>query len=329
MYEHLYGFTEKPFTLLPDPSFLYLGKMHSTAYAMLEYGLLSQAGFTVITGEVGSGKTTLIRHLLNQIEEDLCVGLVSNSHGEMGELLKWVLLAFDLDYAGSERIDLHDRFTKYLVQQYAQHKRTVLIIDEAQNLSASNLEELRLLSNINADKNQVLQIILVGQPELREMLQDPRLLQFKQRVSIDYHLSGLSEEETAAYIHHRVQCAGRQEPLFMKNACAVIYRATQGIPRLINTLCDMVLVYGFVDERQRVDEDLVKDVLDDKKDSALFLQEPSGKADKPLEQIEVVKPADIKPNHEKLEDRDNNRDNVTHVDADSAKQLFSKFYNEK
>jgi hypothetical protein len=248
----------------------------------------------------------------------------------MGALLKWVLLAFDLDYSGSDKIELHDRFTQFLIQQYGINKRTVLIIDEAQNLDASSLEELRLLSNINADKDQLLQIILVGQPELRAMLQDPSLLQFKQRVSIDYHLSGLSEQETLAYIHHRVQCAGRQEALFTGGACALIYRVTQGIPRLINTLCDMALVYGFVDERQILDETLVSDVLTDKKDSGLFHLETIATGDKPTEvdQLEVVKPVNIKPVNENQDDI-SNKTNVTQFDVESAKQLFSKYYKEK
>lgn len=270
MYEKFYGFTEKPFTLLPDPSFLYFGKMHGTAFAMLEYGLLSQAGFTVITGEVGSGKTTLIRHLLNQIEDDIMVGLVNSSHREMGEMLKWILLAFGLDYKDKDKVSLLDTFTQFLIDQYAQNKRTVLIIDEAQNLDSNVLEELRLLSNINADKNLVLQVILVGQPELRTLLKRPNLLQFLQRVSVDYHLSGLSEKETRVYIHHRTRCAGRKKPLFTVNACSLIYRASKGIPRVINTLCDMALVYGFVDQKLYMDSKLVKNVLRDKADSGLF-----------------------------------------------------------
>jgi type II secretory pathway predicted ATPase ExeA len=228
MYEAYYGFTEKPFTLLPDPSFLFLGKKHSTAYSMLEYGMLSQAGFTVITGEVGSGKTTLVRHLLNQLDDDVTVGLVNTSHRDMGELLQWVLLAFGMEYRETERVVLHDLFTQFLIDQYAENKRTVLIVDEAQNLEAQVLEELRLLSNINADKHQVLQILLVGQPQLRDLLMHEDLLQFQQRVSIDYHLSALDENETRAYIFHRTRSAGRKKPLFTKGASKLIYRASQG-----------------------------------------------------------------------------------------------------
>jgi putative secretion ATPase (PEP-CTERM system associated) len=330
MYEKFYGFTEKPFALLPDPSFLYFGEKHSTAFAMLEFGLLNQAGFIVITGEVGSGKTTLIRHLLDQLEDDVSVGLVSSTHRGMGELLRWVLLAFGLDYAGKDKIELHDRFTQFLIQQYAQSKRTLLIIDEAQTLDASIMEELRLLSNINADKNQVLQIILVGQPELRELLQHPALLQFLQRVSIDYHLSGLSEQETTAYIHHRTRCAGRQEPVFSDAACSLIYLASKGIPRVINTLCDMVLVYGFVDQKQTMDTELVKSVLADKADSGLFQVDVPKEGEKPvqLEQSDSVKPVALKAKNDNEVEKPS-KASVTQFDAESAKQLFSNYYGKK
>ncbi len=270
MYESFFGFQEKPFTLLPDPSFLYLGKKHSTAFSMLEYGLHSQAGFTVITGEVGSGKTTLIRHLLNQVEDDITVGLVSSSHHNMGLLLKWVLMAFDQDYDQTERVALFETFSKFLITQYAEKKRTVLIIDEAQNLEPELLEELRLLSNINADKDLVLQIILVGQPELRDLLNRPELLQFKQRISVDYFLASLNEQETEEYITHRVQKAGSDKTLFSTDACMLIHHASKGVPRVINTICDTVLVYAFAEQQQDITIDLIWSVLKDKASSGLF-----------------------------------------------------------
>ena len=153
MYEAFYGLREKPFSLLPDPSFLYLGRPHSMAYAVLEYGVLSQAGFTVITGEVGSGKTTLIRHLLNQLDTSVTVGLITNTANIAGDLLRWVLLAFRQDYKNKDTVELHEAFETFLIDQYAAGRRTVLLVDEAQNLSLQTLEELRMLSNINADKD--------------------------------------------------------------------------------------------------------------------------------------------------------------------------------
>ncbi|NNF16565.1 MAG: AAA family ATPase, partial [Gammaproteobacteria bacterium] len=170
MYEQFYKLDEKPFTLLPDPAFLYLGKKHQMALTMLQYGLANNSGFSVITGEIGSGKTTLIRRLLNEMDDDISVGLISNTHQSFGDLLQWVLMAFGLEHKGKEKVECYETFVNYVVEEYAGNKRTVLIIDEAQNLSIETLEELRMLSNINSDKNQVLQLILVGQPELRATL---------------------------------------------------------------------------------------------------------------------------------------------------------------
>ncbi|MEW8625392.1 MAG: AAA family ATPase [Candidatus Thiodiazotropha sp.] len=331
MYETFYGFTEKPFTLLPDPSFLFLGKKHSTAYSMLEYGMLSQAGFTVITGEVGSGKTTLVRHLLDQLEDDVTVGLVNTSHRDMGELLQWVLLAFGLEYREKERVVLHDLFTQFLIDQYAQSKRTVLIVDEAQNLEAQVLEELRLLSNINADKHQVLQIILVGQPQLRSMLSHEDFLQFQQRVSIDYHLSALDEKETRAYIFHRTRSAGRSKPLFTKGASQLIYRASQGIPRVINTICDAALVYGFADQKTILDSKVITSVLRDK---AKARKVRVNDAQNPTGHLKPVVLGDRQNNIEPFQsdgqrrEPDESNKKLTEFNRDSAKLLFKKYYHD-
>ncbi|MGD8911819.1 MAG: AAA family ATPase [Candidatus Thiodiazotropha sp.] len=313
MYEKYYGLTERPFSLLPDPDFLVLGNKHSAAYTALEYGLVSQAGFTVVTGEVGSGKTTLIRHLLNQLDESVTVGLVSSSHQEMGELLQWLLFAFNLDYRETQKVGLYDLFTQFLIDQYANNKRTVLIIDEAQNLHPEVLEELRLLSNINADKHQVLQIILVGQPQLRALLTHPDLLQFQQRISVDYHLQGLDEEETRFYIYQRLKIAGSNEPLFTLNAIHLIYRASGGIPRVINTLCDTSLVYGFADQKPKLDSALVNKVLDDKRTAV------PNQAD-----IQQASMASGLPQDTMGKER-----RITSLNRESAKLLFKKFYNEK
>ncbi|MEW8028008.1 MAG: AAA family ATPase [Candidatus Thiodiazotropha sp.] len=328
MYEKFYGIIEKPFSLLPDPSFLVLGEKHSAAYTALEYGLVSQAGFTVVTGEVGSGKTTLIRHLLNQLDEDTTVGLVSSSHHEMGELLQWLLFAFDLDYRETQKVGRYDLFTQFLIDQYANKKRTVLIIDEAQNLHPEVLEELRLLSNINADKHQVLQIILVGQPQLRVLLKHKDLLQFQQRISVDYHLQGLNEEETRFYIFQRLKFAGRNKPLFTRNAINLIYQASDGIPRVINTLCDTALVYGFADQKSLLDSALVAKVLKDKHAAVEYRSDtpedmPDARESYPFNQqsskaIEHQKPVANAKEHR-----------VTNFNRESAKLLFKKFYNEK
>ncbi|MEL0584265.1 MAG: AAA family ATPase [Candidatus Thiodiazotropha sp. (ex. Lucinoma kazani)] len=330
MYEKFYGLIEKPFTLLPDPSFLFLGKKHSSAFAALEYGLVSQAGFTVVTGEVGSGKTTLVRHLLNQLEDDITVGLVSSSHRDMGEILQWVLLAFGLDYREKEKIGLHDLFTQFLIEQYAANKRTVLIIDEAQNLQANVLEELRLLSNINADKHQVLQIILVGQPQLREILKQKELLQFQQRISIDYHLTALDEEETRVYIFHRTRLAGGTKPLFTRSASTLIYNASGGIPRIINTLCDTALVYGFADQKLLLDSALVTKMLEDKAATGSSGSETDNAV---LSQKVPTLSGDSKfagqlQSQATLESQKKNT-RVTDFNREAAKLLFKKYYSEK
>lgn len=270
MYETFYGFREKPFSLLPDAGFLYLSSQHRMALTLLEYGLMNQAGFTVISGDIGTGKTTLIRKLLNQADTDLRIGLISNTHKTFGDLMQWIALAFDLPHSGKNKVELYQDFMDFIIREYAQGRRTVLIVDEAQNMSAETLEELRMLSNVNADKDQVLQIILVGQRELRTTLQRPDLVQFAQRIGVDYHLEPLNEEETRDYITHRCKTAGGKPDLFSDQACALVYGFTGGVPRLINLLCDTALVYGYAEQRQRVDASLVRDAARDKQKSGLF-----------------------------------------------------------
>lgn len=266
MYKSFYGFKEKPFSLLPDPAFLFYSVKHRRALAMLRYGLMNQAGFTVITGEIGSGKTTLIRQLLNEIEIDqsTTVGIVSNTHRTFGELLEWVLLAFKLEYRGKKKVELYQTLAEFIAREYSQNRRTVLIIDEAQNLDAEALEELRMLSNINANKDQLLQLILVGQPSLREILRLPELHQFAQRIAVAFNLKTLSLEETWQYIRHRLEVAGGDPNLFDTKASAAVYYYTQGTPRLINVLCDTALVYGYGEQKQRIDVDIICEVVREK-----------------------------------------------------------------
>jgi hypothetical protein len=184
--------------------------------------------------------------------------------------MKWIALAFDLPHHGKDKVGLYQDFMDFIIQEYARGRRTVLIIDEAQNMSAETLEELRMLSNVNADKDQVLQVILIGQRELREMLQRPDLVQFAQRIGVDYHLEPLSEGETSDYIRHRCKTAGGRVELFSDQACQQVYRFTGGVPRLINLLCDTSLVYGYAEQREKVDAALIKDVAQDKQKGGLF-----------------------------------------------------------
>ncbi len=270
MYEKFYGFDEKPFSLLPDPAFLYLGRRHRAALTMLQYRLMSNAGFSVVTGEIGSGKTTLIRQILNEVEADVTVGLISNAHQSFGELLQWVLMAFGLDYKGREKVELYEQFVNFVIGEYASGRRTVLIIDEAQNLAIETLEELRMLSNVNADKSQVLQLVLVGQPELRETLQLPQLEQFAQRILVSHHLQALGAEETDEYIRHRLEVAGGSPDLFEPKARSLVWYYSRGVPRVINTLCDISLVYGYAANADRIDAELVREVVRDRRDGGVF-----------------------------------------------------------
>src|SRR4030066_116305 len=270
MYETFYGLTEKPFSLLPDPAFLFLSKKHEAALTILQYGLMNQAGFTVVTGEIGSGKTTLIRHLLDEIGNDITVGLVSNTHRTFGELLQWVLLAFNLEYRDKKKVELYQTLADFIMKEYSQDRRTVLIIDEAQNLDAEALEELRMLSNINADKNQVLQLILTGQPGLRDTLKLPELHQFAQRIAADYNLQPLNLEETWRYIRHRVTVAGGDPNLFDTKASAAVYYYASGTPRLINVLCDTALVFGVASQKKKIDVDVIVQGAHEKQRGVIF-----------------------------------------------------------
>ena len=270
MYEAYYGLKQKPFTIQPDPDFLFFGPRHGIAYAMLEYAVLNRAGFAVISGEIGCGKTTLIRHLLNKIGPEFTVGLVLNTHQDIGNLLEWIMLAFALPYEGMSQVARYDAFQKFLIAEYAAGRRVVLIVDEAQNLSPSAVESLRMLSNINVDKDQLLQIILVGQPQIKELLQRPDMQQMVQRIAVHFFLPPLDPGDVEAYIRHRLNVAGRDAPLFTTRACERIAEVTKAIPRSINILCDTALVYGFAQELQQIDVEVIDEVVRDRKEYGLL-----------------------------------------------------------
>ncbi len=264
MYETFYGFKEKPFSMLPDPGFLFLSKKHQAALTLLEYGLLNHVGFCVITGEPGAGKTTIIRALLERVSEDITVGLITNTHQSFGGLLDWVLSAFDLHRPNLTTVEMHQIFMEFLIEEYAKNRSVLLIVDEAQNMQPDTLEELRMLSNVNSEKDQLLQVVLSGQPELKEMLLKPELMQFAQRIAVDYHLEALNVEETCAYIQHRMVTAGAERDVFTPAACERIHNYSGGTPRLINLLCETVLVYGFADQLQMIDVDLVDEMVQER-----------------------------------------------------------------
>lgn len=248
MYERFYHLTLKPFTLVPNPDFLYRGETHRLALTTLEYGILNQAGFVVLTGEPGMGKTTLIQQILAEHRNHFTTGLITNTHEGMESLLPWILLAFRQNDKNLDKLEGFHALQQFLDKEAAAKRRVLLIVDEAQNLGANLLEELRLLSNLNKDKAPILQIILSGQPDLRQLLQRKDLTQFAQRVMVDYSLEPFKEEDTVGYIAHRLRIAGREDPLFTQYAARMVHRLTGGIPRLINQLCDTALTYGFAEE---------------------------------------------------------------------------------
>jgi general secretion pathway protein A len=279
MYTEHFGLTHKPFNLVPDPRFLYLSPNHKKALTMLEYGLMSHAGFTVVTGEIGAGKTTLIRALLSKIEGDCVIGLINNTHESFGELMTWVLDSLEIESKATDNAGRYRDYIDFVIEQHAQGKRVVLIVDEAQNLSVQALEELRLLSNVNIDSDIFLQLVLTGQPELIDKLNQPELVQFAQRIGVEFHLKALNFPETQNYIEYRLRVAGAKQKIFSNEACAVIYCYSEGIPRRINNLCDFALVYAFADNKFEVDVALIQEMMRDKKASRIVRTEISDNPD--------------------------------------------------
>ncbi len=225
MYEAYYGLREKPFSILPDPDLIYWGQKHRLALAMLQFGVMNNAGYTVITGEIGSGKTTLLRYLLRQLDPHIAVGLMSSTPQGHAGLLQWVMMSLNQPYEDPYP-RLFKKFQQFLYDQFAKGRRTILIADEAQNLGLEELEELRMLSNINADKSQFLQIVLVGQPQLKDLLRTPQLVQFAQRISSDFHLKPLLAKDVSAYIRFRLEAVGCEYELFTEEACSMIAQAS-------------------------------------------------------------------------------------------------------
>lgn len=257
MYESFYRLKAKPFALLPDSSFLYQGSEHQAAYSLLEYGLLSEAPFMVLTGDPGVGKTSLLQKLMAEHGTRHKIGLVTNARYDIEQLLPWILLSLGLSTKRLDPIEAYHLFSEFLSQESKRSRRVILVIDEAQSLGAELLEELRLLSNMNDGRTLKLQIILSGQPDLYTLLQRIDMTQFAQRIVVDYHLKPLSETDTANFIRHRLQVAGGRPALFTDQACVLVHRLSQGNPRLINQVADITLTYGYAEQASSITAKLV------------------------------------------------------------------------
>ncbi len=257
MYESFYQLKAKPFALLPDSSFLYQGSEHQAAYSLLEYGILSEAPFMVLTGDPGVGKTSLLQKLIAEHGSRHKIGLVTNARYDIEQLLPWILLSLRLSTKRLDPIEAYHLFSEFLSQESKRSRRVILIIDEAQSLGADLLEELRLLSNMNDGRTLKLQIILSGQPDLYALLQRIDMTQFAQRIVVDYHLKPLSAMDTMNCIRHRLHVAGGQPTLFTEQACALVHRLSQGNPRLINQVADIALTYGYAEQAASITAKLV------------------------------------------------------------------------
>lgn len=262
MYEKFFELEKKPFELVPNPEFLFLSKSHKKAIVYLDYGLKEHAGFILVTGEVGSGKTTIVRNLLKNLDDTVTLSKVFNTKVTSEQLIAMVNDDFGLDTAHKDKITLLRELTDFLIDQHAAGRWPTLIVDEAQNLSGELLEEVRMLSNLETDTSKLLQIILVGQPELRKTLAQPELRQLRQRISISCHLMPLSRQETEDYIFHRLEIAGNRNAVsFDEGSIDIIYSFSRGIPRLVNIICDFLMLSAFAEETRRMTKELVQEVI--------------------------------------------------------------------
>ena len=266
MYEQFYNLKEKPFNNNPDPKYFYPSPKHQEALDRLIYAINEHKGFVIITGEIGSGKTTVCRTLLNKLGGKKEIALITNTHLNAKELLMSILEDLKVPYKSGTKIKLLSQLNDYLIKKMENGEDVVLIIDEAQNLTPSVLEELRMLSNLETDTEKLIQIILMGQPQLRDKLKLKELEQLKQRVAVHYHLYPLTKEEVFGYVDHRLKTAssnGSDHKIFDAQALELVFKFSGGIPRLVNYACDNALLSGFVYERNNIDKALMKEVIDE------------------------------------------------------------------
>ncbi len=264
VYESYFNFRIKPFELVPNPDFLYMSKSHKRAMTYLDYGIKEKAGFILLTGEVGSGKTTLIRDLIKKLNGKVAVSKVFNTKVTSEQLIAMINDDFGLNSRNKDKVQMLKDLYDFLIGQYAKGFHSVLIIDEAQNLGTELLEEVRMLSNLETDSSKLMQIIIAGQPELRRVLSLPELQQFRQRINISCHIYPLTRAEAEEYILHRLEVAGNREAIrFAGEPLDIIYRYSRGIPRLMNVICDFLLLSAFVDEVKELTADMVRDIVGD------------------------------------------------------------------
>jgi putative secretion ATPase (PEP-CTERM system associated) len=264
MYEEFFNFRSKPFDLLPNPDMLFMSRSHGKALSYLRYGIEERVGFILLSGEVGAGKTTLIRELIKRHLDNVTLAKIFNTKADSHQLLTMINDDFGLETDGRSKAALLRDLNEFLIDQYAEGKRAVLIIDEAQNLSTDLLEEIRMLSNLETDGGKLLQIVLVGQPELRDTLNSPELLQLRQRIQIGCHLRPLDREEVTEYIYYRMESAGNREAVaFAPEALDLIHDLSRGVPRLINILCDYLLLDAFAGEKRDISGDDVAAIAEE------------------------------------------------------------------
>src|ERR671915_749141 len=262
MYERFYDLRERPFALSPDPEYLYPSRVHREALNYLRYGLETHAGFVVITGEIGSGKTTLVQTLLRGLDDQTTVGRIVNTILEPRELLETIMIDFGLDPAGRGKPLMLRDLAQYLVDQRLAGRMVLLVIDEAQNLSLAALEELRMLSNLETEKSKLLQIVLVGQPNLRDKLGASDLEQLRQRITVSYHLQPLDAEETANYVNHRLRRAALGPAVeFPRDVTDLIHQRSRGVPRIINVIADATLLFAYGVDRRNIDIGITQEAL--------------------------------------------------------------------
>ncbi len=274
MYLEFYGLRENPFNVTSDPHFLYLSCTHKEALNHLLYGINQRKGFIEITGEIGAGKTTLCRALLNRFDNKTKTSLIFNSNLPENQLLEAVVTDFGIIPEKKNKVTFFKQLNNFLLEQLSSGNNTVLIIDEAQNLRSNTLETIRMLSNLETEKEKLLQIILVGQPELRKKLNSPDLAQLRQRITIRFHVEALKRAEIKKYIEHRLMVAGSDGNItFTEEAINCIYQYSKGIPRVINVICDKSLLSGFVQETRLIEHILVRKSIEETEGRFTFANE--------------------------------------------------------